>query len=235
MKAPKTSLHFNNTGYYFIGLIALVILGFWPTYFSKFFDGTADFTFYFHFHAATLTLWMLMLIVQPILIRKRKLAWHRTIGKVSSLLFPLIFLGIILLAHSRHPVDQKDLDIQLFVPFKDLLILGVAYFIAIRYRNTVELHARGMIATGIVFIEPALARLLFTLMGESPWLYPITIFLIYSLLIFLIIRERKQQKGRWVFPLVLSLYVVVHSVLLLNIHIPVWVQFSNWFASLPLT
>lgn len=235
MEAPKTTLHFNNSGYYFIALIALVILGFWPTYFSRFFDGTADFTFYFHFHAATLTLWMLMLIVQPILIRKRKLAWHRTIGKVSYLLFPLIFFGIILLAHSRHPVDQKDLDIQLFVPFKDLLILGVAYFIAIRYRHTVELHARGMIATGIVFIEPALARLLFTLMGESPWLYPITIALIYSLLIFLIIRERKQQKGRWVFPLVLGLYIVVHTILLLNIHLPVWVLFSKWFASLPLT
>jgi hypothetical protein len=116
-----------------------------------------------------------------------------------------------------------------------LLILGVAYFIAIRYRQTVELHARGMIATGIVFIEPALSRLLFNLMGDGPWLYPITIVLIYSLLIFLIIRERKQKKGRWVFPLVLGLYVVVHAVLLLNIRIPVWVQFSKWFASLPLT
>ena len=44
--------------------------------------------------------------------------------------------------------------IILFVPFKDLLIFGTMYIIAIRYRHNVNVHARAMVATGIVFIEP---------------------------------------------------------------------------------
>jgi len=67
-------IKFDLSGYYFIGLVVLVLSGFWPTYFSKFFDKTADFTVYFHFHAIMLSLWILALIVQPILIRKKKLA-----------------------------------------------------------------------------------------------------------------------------------------------------------------
>ena len=76
-------IKFDKAGYYAIGLIALALLGFWPTYFSKFFDGTANFNFYFHFHFAMASLWIMLLIVQPILIKKKKLSIHRKIGKLS--------------------------------------------------------------------------------------------------------------------------------------------------------
>jgi hypothetical protein len=50
---------------------------------------------YFHVHAIMLSLWILVLIIQPILIRKKKLAVHRLIGKFTYVLFPLmIFVGI---------------------------------------------------------------------------------------------------------------------------------------------
>src|ERR1700722_11390198 len=75
MMLPQTleskirKIKFDLSGYYFIGLVVLVVAGFWPTYFSKFFDKSADFTMYFHFHAMMLSLWILTLIIQPILIR----------------------------------------------------------------------------------------------------------------------------------------------------------------------
>lgn len=230
---PK--LRFDISGYYFIGLVGLVILGFWPTYFAKFFNRSADFTFYFHFHAAVLTLWLLLLIIQPILIRKKKLSIHRFNGKLSYFLFPLIFLSVILLAHSRHEIDEKNLDIRLLVPFKDLLILGTAYFIAIRYRHNIDLHARGMIVTGIAFIEPALVRLVRYAIIPSPTANYLTIFIVYSILIGLIIIERNQKRGRWVFPLILGLYVIVHTIIIFKIHIWPWESFSKWFINLPLT
>lgn len=167
MKPGQPKLRFEISGYYFIGLIALVVLGFWPSYFAKFFNGTADFNFYFHFHASMVILWIAMLITQPLLIRKKKLALHRLIGKLSYVVFPLIFISVILLVHSRHNIDQEDLDIRLFVPFKDLIILATAYYIAIRYRHDINLHARGMVATGIVFIEPALVRFIMNTFGTS--------------------------------------------------------------------
>jgi hypothetical protein len=182
-----------------------------------------------------MSLWLSMLIVQPLLIRKKKLAWHRLIGKLSYVIMPLVFIAVILLAHSRHPPDQKNLDLRLFLPFKDLIIMGTMYIIAITNRHDVNIHARAMVATGIVFIEPALGRLV----GH---IYPagiadglITIGVTYTILLILIIKERKQKRGRWVFPLILGMYVIAHTILFFQIHIGVWQLFSKWFAGLPIT
>jgi hypothetical protein len=238
-KLIKPKLDFRKSGYYFIGLFVLVLLGFWPSYFSKFIDGTADFNFYFHFHAVIATLWLILLVAQPILIRKKKLLLHRSLGKLSYVLVPLIFISVMLLAHNRITGNEEDLGLSLWVPFKDLLVLGVAYFIAIRYRHSIQIHARGMIAAGIVLIEPALVRLiLYTFFPESgfaPEGYLATIIIVYLLLIGLIIAERKQNKGRWVFPLIFGLYIFVHSVLVFQIQIEPWQALAKWFASLPLT
>ena len=236
MELAKPKLRFDSSGYYFIGLFALALLGFWPSYFSKFFSGKAGFSFYFHFHAIMMGLWIGALVVQPILIRKKKLTWHRFIGKLTYLLMPLLFIAVMLLAHSRHPLDQENLDTALFVPFKDLLILGTMYIIAIWYRHDVHVHARAMVATGIVFIEPALVRFIgyiFTSNGMAAYLA--TIAILYLLLIGLMIKERKQKRGRWVFPLTLGMYIVVHAILISGVHIGIWQSFSKWFAGLPLT
>jgi hypothetical protein len=233
---PKVSkIRFQFSGYFFIALVIVVLAGFWPSYFSKFFNGTNDFAFYFHFHATIMMLWIASLILQPILIKKKMLEWHRFIGRLSYILFPLIFVSVIFVTHSRHPLEEKDLDLNLFIPFKDLVILGTAYAIAIVYRHKVELHARGMIATGIVFIEPSLSRLFDYTIAPFPTAYFLTITTVFLLLVGLIILERNQQQGRWVFPLILALYIMMHSIIILEIHITPWVYFSKWFASLPLT
>lgn len=239
MKSTKRSLPFHNSGYYFLGLFVLAIAGFWPSYFAKFFDGTADFTFYFHFHAFFAVLWIFMLIAQPLLIRQKKFALHRKVGKLSYILVPLIFISIILLAHSTIKGPKENLGFELWVPFKDLLIFAVGYGIAIKYRRTMAIHARGMIVAGIVLIEPALVRLILYVFfpgeGFAPTGYIAMIVLLYGLFIGLIFAERKQKVGRWVFPLALALYVFVHSVLLFQIKLPGWQVLSEWFAALPLT
>ena len=42
-------MKFQNTGYYYLAFLVLAFVGFWPSCFSKFFDGTADFNQYFRF------------------------------------------------------------------------------------------------------------------------------------------------------------------------------------------
>jgi len=233
---PQT---FSKSTFYFMGLFALALAGFWPTYFAKFFDGTADFTFYLHFHAVLAVLWILFLIVQPLLIRKKQFVLHRAIGKFSYILVPLIFLSITLLAHSRITGEEENLGLSLWIPFKDLIIFTFGYGVAIKYRKTMPIHARGMIVAGIVLIEPALARLIMNTFfadgGFIPAGYLTSIGLLYSLLIILIIAERKEKKGRWVFPVTLGLYIFVHSVIVLQYSVPGWQALAKWFAGLPLT
>ena len=233
-------IRFDLSGYYFIGLIGLVLLGFWKSYFSKFFNGTENYPFYFHFHAIMMALWILLLIFQPILIRKKKLAIHKLIGKLTYILMPLLFTSIILLTH--YQIEQhvqiingeKLYGPHLLIPFKDILILGTAYIIGVAYRQNINIHARAMVATGLVFIEPALTRFLINLTNDRNIGYPCTIGILYSILIGLILLERKQKSGRWVFPLILGLYIFSHSLILFKIDFGVWESFSRWFAKLPL-
>ena len=247
MPIIKPKINYAVSGYYFIGLFVFVILGFWPSYFGKFFDGTADFNFYFHFHAAMMILWIFMLILQPILIRKKKLALHKFIGKLSYFLFVLMCISIILiinLSHS-HNVNEENLGNTLLGQFKNFIIFGVAYFIAIRYRHNVAVHARAMIVTGIAFIEPALTRLILNMLGAlklfitSPnffWYASVpTIIIIFSILIVMMIKERHQKKGRWVFPLTLCLYFILYVLMISQVHITLWESFAKWFVALPLT
>lgn len=235
----KSKIRFNASGYYLVGVLLLVFLGFWASYFAKFFDSSLIYSCYFHFQTVIVLLWMVVLITQPILIRNKKFAIHRVIGKSTYLLFPLIIISVVLLVHSRIPYYKKNIEMEIFIPFKDLFTLSVAYGIAIINQRKIEIHARGMIATGIIFIEPALARFNFrTFDGISNYPmfpYVVTVSFMYLILVFLIIAERKQKSGRWVFPLILGLLILVHSIRIFSIKLGFWESFVDWFASLSLT
>ena len=235
---PK-KIRFEKSGYYFIGLVVLVILGFWPTYLSKYFDGTANFNFYFHFHALMASLWILLLIVQPVLIKKKKLNIHRKIGKLSYILIPLLFASVILLKHYR--IEGKiteGLGASLWLQVKDLIIIGIMFTIAMLNKNNIQIHARAMIATGIVFIEPTLGRfIILTLLPEPNFILglAITVVIMYLLIISLLIIERNQTSGRWVFPLLLLLYLLFHYFIFFQVSFPFWDAFAEWFVKLPIT
>jgi hypothetical protein len=238
MENKTKKIRFDLSGYYFIGLVFLVLLGFWPSYFAKFFNGTADFSFYFHFHATVLILWMSGLIIQPILIRKKKLSIHRMVGKISYFIIPLIFISILLLTHSRIPHNgllTEDNLVGAFNSAKDLVILSVAFYIAIKFKKEYQLHARGMIVTGLAFIEPAFIRFTFRVISNPIWAYLTTIFTLYAVLLYLIYIERNQTSARWVFPLILILYMIAHGLVLTGIYLPIWEVCVKWFVSLPLT
>jgi len=239
MNFVATKHKFENAGYYFVLLFVLAVAGFWPSYFSHFFDGTADFDFYFHFHVTLAIIWIFFLIIQPVLIRKKMLSLHRLIGRTSYILVPLLVISIVLLAHSRIGESAESLSTTLWIPFKDLFIFIIGYGIAIAWRRQVEIHARGMIMAGIVLIEPALLRFIQNVIIPGPEFVPAgylaTILVIYFLLIGLIVRERHQKKGRWVFPLALGLFLFVHTVLIFQIEPLPWKIFAEWFAALPLT
>lgn len=238
MENKTKKIRFDLSGYYFTGLVFLVVLGFWPSYFAKFFNGTADFSFYFHFHATVLIIWMSGLIIQPILIRKKKLSIHRMVGKISYFIIPLIFISILLLTHSRIPHNgllTEDNLVGAFNSAKDLVILSVAFYIAIKFKKEYQLHARGMIVTGLAFIEPAFIRFTFRVISNPIWAYLTTIFTLYAVLLYLIYIERNQTSARWVFPLILILYMIAHGLVLTGIYLPIWEVCVKWFVSLPLT
>jgi len=227
MAGTVKKLQFEKSSYYFIVLLLLAFAGFWKSYFSKFFDGTNDFSFYFHFHTLLVLSWIVLLILQPILIRKKKFQLHRKIGKIAYLLMPLLLLSVVFILNFRMkktPAEELTF-INFLVVFKDLAMLTLAFSIAMYHRHKVNLHARAMIVTGIVFLEPAVARIYG--MGA--------LILILGTLVTLIILERKQKNGRWIFPMFLGIYIVVYSMLIFEIPVPFLDPLVKGFAKLPLT
>lgn len=221
---PRT---FNTSGFYFIGLLCISILGFWKSYFSKFFDGTLDYSGYFHFHAVMMLLWTFMLIAQPILIRKKKLAIHRLVGKASYAVMPVLLISVLLILNTTLKAQPEEARTFLGVifPFRDFWFLTIFFILAVVYKNNIHIHARAMIATGIVFIEPALARFI-----GAPVLAVMLL-----LLIILSGLDRKQKSGRWIFPTMLIVYIISYAMIIFELQIPFLDSFVRWYATLPLT
>lgn len=218
---------FDKSGFYFIGLLFISFLGFWKSYFSKFFDGSLDYSFYFHFHAVMMLLWTAMLITQPILIRKKKLVMHKLIGKASYAVMPLLLISVLLVLNAglkAAPTEETTFTAILF-PLRDFCFLLVFYIIAVVYKNNIHVHARAMVATGIVFIEPSLARFI-----GAPALVFILIFLIM-----LSILDRKQKSGRWIFPGMLVVFILSYTMMITQTQVPPLDFLVRWFAALPLT
>lgn len=185
------------------------------------------------------SLWIMLLVVQPILIKKKKLPLHKQIGKLTYIILPLFILSVILLKHYRiGGVVTEGLGARLWLQSKDIIIISVMYIIAIVNKRNMQIHARAMIATGIVFLEPTLGRfIIISLLPESEGLmgFAITVAIMYAIIISLIILERKQTSGRWVFPLLLAMFMVFHYLIFNQISFSAWDTFVKWFATLPIT
>ena len=242
MNTTTTKINFNRAGYYFIGFALIVLLGFWNRYFSQLIAGTSDNANYFHFHGIMALLWIAILIVQPIFIRKKKFAAHRFIGKLSFIVMPLLIISLLMVTHylaNLSNVDPTFIDVTIGgnVGGGTGIIL-LFYIIAIWKRHDVNIHARAMIATGIPFIDPALARFVLGFFPNIPltFITPITFSVISILLITLIIVERKTKRARWVFPLCLCINIVFTALFYTGSKIPfIDAAFGKWFRQLPLT
>lgn len=227
---------FNKSGYYFILLLVLAVIGFWESYFSKLFSDISSYT---HFHAITMLLWISILITQPFLIRYKKKDLHRIIGKISYGLVPLLIISLILLAHNQISIQNYGISYGrlyvLFLQLSLLVIFVIAYSLAIIYRKSPNHHARYMIGTSLTLIDPAVARIPLDL-PSLPFSYQVITFsIIILILLTLIFMERKKQKGREVFPIMLLVFIFFQTLNLTWTDSRAWDSFAMWFALLPLT
>lgn len=145
--------------FWFAGLLVILVLGFWKSYFSIILDGPDKMH---HFHGLAMLGWVLLLINQAWLARARKLDLHRKTGKLSYVLAPLIVISGVLvtfhnIARQEDPLAPFAMSIFHLGLFS-ALAYAVLYTLAMVHRNNVQYHARYMIATALVFLVPGLSR-----------------------------------------------------------------------------
>ena len=89
----------RNIVFLFIGIWLCAIIGFHKTY-TIHFPQFKGFRWEHHFHGAMLMSWFLLLIIQPILIRFDKNNIHRSLGKISYVLVPLVCYSLFLVTRN---------------------------------------------------------------------------------------------------------------------------------------
>lgn len=238
-KAENTPrpLNFLSSGPYFAAMFLVALVAFWPSYLSQILSASN----YIHFHALLAALWMLMLVAQPMLIRAKRLAWHRLLGRISYLLAPIFILSIVLLAHSRiKGATGEAFAIQTYILYLQAsltVLFGLSYVLAITKRHVVALHARFMVCTALTMIDPVVIRILFWIDRSPGWNYQWLTFGLTDLsLVALIWLERHGRAGRMVFPGMLALFVLMQIPALFGLtEASAWQEFARWFAALPLT
>ena len=230
-------LNFSRSGPYFAAMFLMALVAFWPSYLSKVFSAST----YTHVHAFLAASWMLMLVAQPMLIRARRLAWHRLVGRISYVVAPLMVVSIVLLAHSRISMASGEaFAVQTYILYLQAsltVLFSSSYALAIYKRRVAALHARFMVCTALTMIDPVVIRILFWIDRTPSWNYQwLTFGLTDLVLVALIWLDRNSRVGRIVFPAMLAVFLLMQVPALFGLtEAPQWQAFARWFAALPLT
>jgi hypothetical protein len=232
---------FRNSGYWFAALLVAAGFAFWPRYLSRLgleepIDG------YTHLHAAVATAWCVLLIVQALLIRAGRRALHRRLGAASWVVGPLLVVASILLTHARFRAmsaeEYAGVAKFMYLPLHAAALFAWAWALAMAWRRTTVLHARFMIATALVLVDPIGSRLIeyYGRPFENPLHTQIVTFGLEDLILLALLwkppmaprHRRLFAAGAVVFPLIhLGWFTFAQG--------PAWLRFADWFRALPLT
>ena len=218
---------YYNLGYWFLLLIILSFIGFYTTYFSVIFRPTVRIV---HIHFILMMMWMLLLVVQPFLIKYKKPAVHRMLGKISYVLVPLVLTSAFLMLRHGYYRDLNLLQLpvasgkssltseQIFhqvrmsaaLPFIWFTWFIVCYLLAIINRRKSNAHARFMLATGLSLFGPIIDRIVFQIKNVANYFPPETgAFLLADIILLLLLwKDYKDKRPLKTLTTCLLIYIV---------------------------
>jgi hypothetical protein len=236
---PTQSINYRYITIAFIVFSLSAVVGFWNSYFTKIF---AQESYRMHAHGIALILWLALLIIQPYLIRTKKIKLHKTLGKFSYLLVPiLVFTTLDLFKYSLSKTDRLGNVGNSFVALvlNALIAFLIFYGLAIYHKRKANIHARYMICTVFPMFTPITDRIIGnyipSLVAYVPTIdttpvIPVIGFLMADLmLVGLSIWDIRSNK-RWnIFPVALVILLLYHFSVLNFYKYPFWQSFCEWF------
>jgi hypothetical protein len=153
---------YRNTAIFIILIMIGVQWGFYQNYTSQF-PNFINKTVTIHVHGIFLMMWLVLLIVQPLLIHSGRAKLHRTIGKASYVLGPLIIISMFLVGKGSYgraygTFPEKEILATMVLDIRGYLSFAIFWALAMLFRKDSVSHMRYMIATGIIGIGPGVGR-----------------------------------------------------------------------------
>ena len=152
-----------------LSLLMLAVVAFWPLYLSKSWSAIDRYT---HAHALFGTLWLVVLIAQPLLILRGYRAAHRIAGRTSLFIaFAFVASGLLLTHYRVSRMSEATFakeGIYIYLPLTVALLFAVACVLGFRWRRSTAVHARFMVSTALLLVDPVLARIMFFYLPPLP-------------------------------------------------------------------
>ena len=234
MQARAAPLY-SRSPWYFSLLLLTAFAGFFPSYYSRLGDARA----LHHFHAIMATLWMLLLIGQGWLMRQKKVALHRSVGKVSLVLVPLFAASGLMIVHDMLTRDSgfaRAFGPRLaFIDISSVAWFVFAYCMALHYRREMALHARFMASTALPLLPPALSRLVGGVVpGVSSFDMALHIAFAAAELIVLalLLHDRKFGKMRAPYLLLMAVLLVQQASFVVSMQLAPWRAVVGWIQAI---
>src|SRR5215212_3472788 len=129
---------YRNTAIFIILIMFGIQWGFYQTYTSEF-PNFINKTITIHVHGALLMTWMVLLIIQPLLINTGRAQLHRTIGKISWVLGPLIIGSMFLVGRGSYwrsigTMPENENLATMVLDIRGYLTFAIFWALAMFYR-----------------------------------------------------------------------------------------------------
>lgn len=155
---------YRHAHYYVLLCMAVIIAGFWPSYFLP----IATVPWQFHAHGVAASIWVMMVFAQSWTAHHKQIPLHRAIGKSSLLLFPFLIGGLAAIIHvtgTRYVAGDSPVSAMFGGAFLVGLLVAVGayvllYYRALKHRRKVWLHSGYMLATPLILWESPFSRIM---------------------------------------------------------------------------
>ena len=170
-------------------IVATVLAGFAPSFYSMAFDGVPQ-PWIMHVHAAVYLGWLGLLVSQAVLAARGKIATHRRVGTFGIYYAALVWLiGLVVsfaapAAHVRAGEWTFDRAVTfLTIPLGDMVLFAGFFGAAVAYRSRPEIHKRLVVLACVAIMFAGVGRLEYVLSAPlrvAAWYLPIAAAMVYD-------------------------------------------------------
>jgi len=189
-----TSARVRTKTPFYVGLTffmtAIVLIGFWPSYYGQILHGIPDRPLVLHAHGAIFTGWLVLLIAQVVLAWRGRVQMHRRVGR-WGVAYGFLVLAMGIVVGLAAPVMHADAGEWtrdraagfVLVTMGDMVLFGSLFVAAVVHRRKPEIHKRLMVGATVALLFAAVGRMPLDsrpFVAAVVWLSPILIGMLYD-------------------------------------------------------